>query len=141
MNWSRRLGQPRSRDSRRRWSPPSSPPTRPPGLRTASSPLRSSAGHPPPTGPWRRRVSVPASTPPCFRASALANAIRYACLHRTNVPRLLTITANGVTYPTAAVRTAVMLIHPRRVYGDPGDAARYTTDVQLDWTMTNDRLE
>ena len=106
-------------------------------------------GTPPPDLPLSRpvirydcwAVSLSSSKPPWFRASALANAIRYACLHRTNVPRLLTITANGVTYPTAAVRTAVMLIHPRRVYGDPGDAARYTTDVQLDWTMTNDRLE
>ena len=85
-------------------------------------------------------VSLSSSKPPWFRASALANAIKYACWQRTAVPRLLTITANGVTYPTAAVRTAVMLIAPRRVYGDPGDAAHYTTDVELSWTMTGDRI-
>ena len=85
-------------------------------------------------------VTLSSSKPPWFKASAIANAIRTACLQRTAVPRLLDITANGVTYPTAAVRTAVMLIHPRRVYGDPANAAHYTTDVQLAWTMTNDRI-
>ena len=86
-------------------------------------------------------VSLTSNKPPWFKASTIANAIKYACWHPIAIPRLLTITANGVTYPSAAVRSAVMLIQPRRVYGDAGDAAHYTTDVELTWAMTNDRLD
>lgn len=86
-------------------------------------------------------VSLSSSKPPWFKASAIATAIKYACWHRTNIPRLLTITANGVTYPSAAVRSAVMVTQPRRIYGDPADAARYSCDLQLVWAVTNDRLD
>lgn len=86
-------------------------------------------------------VSLTSAKPPWFMANALATAIRYACWQRTAIPRLLTITSGGVTYPTAAVRSAVMVTQPRRVYGDPGDAARYTCDISLVWAMTNDRLD
>lgn len=78
--------------------------------------------------------------PPWFRAAALASAIRYACWSRTAIPRLLTITANGVSYPSAAVRDAYMATQPRRVYGDVGDYARYSCDIALVWAMTNDTL-
>ena len=71
-------------------------------------------------------VNLSSSRPPWFKANAIATAIKYACWHRTNIPRLLDITANGVSYPSAAVRSAVMVTQPRRVYGDPGDAARCT---------------
>ena len=86
-------------------------------------------------------VSPSSSKPPWFKANAIATAIKYACWHRTNIPRLLTITANGVTYPTAAVRSAVMVTQPRRIYGDPANAARYSCDISLVWAMTNDRLD
>ena len=85
-------------------------------------------------------VSPSSSKPPWFKANAIATVIRYACWSRTNVPRLLTITANGVSYPTAAVRSAVMVTQPRRIWGDGGDYARYSADISLVWTMTNDRI-
>lgn len=85
-------------------------------------------------------VSPSSSRPPWFKANAIATAIKYACWQRTAIPRLLMITANGVSYPSAAVRDAVMVTQPRRVYGDPANAARYTCDIALVWAVTNDTL-
>ena len=74
-------------------------------------------------------------------AAAIASTIRYACWQRTNIPRLLDISSNGKSYPSAAVRSAVMVTQPRRVYADPGDYARYSADISLVWAMTGDRLD
>jgi len=85
-------------------------------------------------------VKPNSNKPNWLMAAALASALRYACWDRIGFPRLLDISSNGKAYPSAAVRSAYMTIQPRRVYADPGDYARYSTDIALVWAMTNDRL-
>lgn len=106
-------------------------------------------GAPDPMLPVKRTViqadcwaTVPGSNkPPWFKANALAEAIRYACWSRTNIPRPLTITANGVSYPSAVVLSAYLATEPRRIYSDAADYSRYSMDVALTWVTVNDRLD
>lgn len=78
--------------------------------------------------------------PPWWQANNLAELIRYATLQRTGINRLLTISANGVTYPPAVVQTAYLLTEPRRSYADAADYALYTADLAIEWTTVNDRI-
>lgn len=79
--------------------------------------------------------------PPWFRANRLAKHISAATRNRTNVSRLLTISANGVQYPSAIVQGARILTSPRRMPDDPGDAARYQFDLWLQWIMTAEVID
>lgn len=78
--------------------------------------------------------------PPWEFARALATAIVLDARERTVPARVLTIIANGVTYPPATVRSAIVVTAPRRIYGDPGDAARYSMDLSLDWVAVGDTI-
>lgn len=84
-------------------------------------------------------ATVPGSNkPPWFKANALARVIRRATLDRYNIPRVLTITANGITYPKAVVKTAYLATSFRRIYDDAGDYARYSGDVALTWVTVGE---
>ncbi|MEV7770582.1 hypothetical protein [Kitasatospora sp. NPDC086791] len=86
-------------------------------------------------------ATVPGSNkPPWNQAAALAGAIRRATWDRRNISRPLQITANGIAYPAAAVRTAYMPTAFRRIYDDQGDYARLQADLALSWVTVNDRL-
>jgi len=78
--------------------------------------------------------------PPWGKANALAEVIRYATLPRSGVNRLLTITANGVTYPPATVQAARLLTEPMRRYGDAADYANYSFDLAMTWVTAGDRI-
>jgi hypothetical protein len=86
-------------------------------------------------------VNPGSNKPPWFKANALASVIQRATWDRTGIPRLLTLTANGVTYPNATVQTAYVVTPPRRLYGDGADYARYQMDLALQWITTGDRLD
>lgn len=87
-------------------------------------------------------ATVPGSNrPPWGQANALAEAIRYAAWSRTAIPRPLTITANGVAYPSAVVQSAYVGTEPRRIYSDAADYARFSMDLALTWVTVNDRLD
>jgi hypothetical protein len=79
--------------------------------------------------------------PPWLMAGSIAAAIRRATWDRYRIPRPLSITVNGVTYPTAVVRSAYLATSFRRLYDDAGDYARYQADLALDWVTANDRLD
>ena len=79
--------------------------------------------------------------PPWNMAAAITQAILRATWDRYHIPRTLTLSANGVTYPSAVVRSAYMATTFRRVYDDAGDYARYTGDLALTWVTVNDRLD
>lgn len=86
-------------------------------------------------------ATVPGSNkPPWPKAAAIATVIRRATWDRYRIPRPLTLAVNGVTYPTAVVRSAYLATTFRRVYDDQGDYARYQADLALDWITANDRL-
>ena len=87
-------------------------------------------------------ATVPGSNkPPWLKAGALAVAVRRATWDRYRIPRPLPIAVNGVTYPTAVVRSAYLATTFRRVYDDQGDYARYQADLALSWITANDRLD
>jgi len=65
--------------------------------------------------------------------SQLAEQIRFGCLDRDTFGRLLPITANGVTYPSARVLSAKMLTEPHRVWHDSGDYAGVLFNLALQW--------
>jgi len=79
--------------------------------------------------------------PPWYRANRLARNISVATRNRINVSRLLTISANGVQYPSAMVQAATVLTSPRRMWDDAGDFARYTMDVRMQWIMPGETLD
>ncbi len=75
------------------------------------------------------------SKPPWNKANALAELIVRACYprtdaERTNLCRLLTLPSG---YPAARVLSAYPVTEPRRNYGDIGDYASFTFDLQLNW--------
>jgi hypothetical protein len=72
---------------------------------------------------------------PWWRANALAEQVRSATYDRQHSHRGIPISAGGKQYPGAVVLAATMLTEPRRGYGDPGDYARYSCDIQLIWTQ------
>ena len=87
---------------------------------------------------WSAR---PGSTkPPWNTANRLAKHISAASRDRYKVMRPLTINANGVSYPAAAVQRAAMMTSPRRILDDAGDFARYQFDLQLQWITLAERL-
>lgn len=63
----------------------------------------------------------------------LAAQIYRGTLDRTTFGRLLNITAGGLTYPSARVKSAEMLTEPRRIWHDTGDYAGKTFDLKLTW--------
>lgn len=86
-------------------------------------------------------ATVPGSNkPPWWKAAALTRVIRRATLDRYNIPRLLTITANGIAYPSAVVKTAYLATSFRRVYDDAGDYARYQGDLALTWVTVGEQI-
>jgi len=75
------------------------------------------------------------SKPPWNRANELAELVVRACYprtdaERTNLCRLLTLPGS---YPAVRVLSAYPVTEPRRSYGDIGDYASYTFDLQLNW--------
>lgn len=87
-------------------------------------------------------ATVPGSNkPPWWKARALASAIQRATWDRIHIPRLLTVQANGITYPSAVVRSAYLATAFRRIYDDQGDYARYQADLALSWVTANDKLD
>lgn len=79
--------------------------------------------------------------PPWGMAAALAQTILRATWDRYSIPRPLPVNLNGVTYPTAVVRTAYVATSFRRLYDDQADYARYQGDLALEWTTVNDTLD
>jgi hypothetical protein len=73
-------------------------------------------------------------------ANQLAEQIRMGTYDRTTFGRLLTISANGVTYPTARVLSAKMLTEPRRAWHDAGDYAGFIFDLALQWTAAGEEI-
>lgn len=98
-------------------------------------------GTPHSTMPLRRPVvqvecwgTVPGSDKlPWGIPTQLCEQIRMGCLDRNTFSRLLPITANGVTYPSARVLSAKMLTEPRRIWSDIGDYAGKQFDLALQW--------
>lgn len=78
------------------------------------------------------------SEPPWLKASVLAETVRYACLDRVRVPRLLRIQINGVAYPSAQVMAAYLVTEPRRLYEDPAMYARVQMDMAIQWRTAGD---
>lgn len=75
------------------------------------------------------------SKPPWGQANYLAELIVRGCYPRTDaervaIQRTLTLPAN---YPQARVLSAYPVTEPRRSYGDIGDYAAFTFDLQLNW--------
>jgi hypothetical protein len=98
-------------------------------------------GTPHSTMPLRRPVvqvetwgTVPGSDKlPWGIPSQLCEQIRMGCLDRNAFGRLLSIAANGVTYPSARVLSAKMLTEPKRLYHDAGDYAGNLFNLALQW--------
>lgn len=73
--------------------------------------------------------------PPWGKSLSLATQIYLGCLGRRTVPRAVTVSKGGLTYPPATVRTAYAPMEPRRLPGDPGDYAIYSIDLALTWSQ------
>lgn len=87
---------------------------------------------------WATRPG--SNKPPWWQANVLMETIRYATLQRTGLNRTLSLSVNGVTYPSAVVDSAVFLTEPRRDYSDAADYARYLADVQFTWRTIGDQI-
>jgi hypothetical protein len=59
---------------------------------------------------------------------------------RTTFGRLLTITAGGVSYPYARVKSARMLTEPRRIWHDSGDYAGKMFNLEFQWTAAGEEI-
>ncbi|MEV5710174.1 hypothetical protein [Actinoallomurus sp. NPDC052274] len=82
---------------------------------------------------------VPGSNrPPWWMAANLAEQIRSACYDMLTFGRELQPAVGDVTYPTARATSVYPLTEPHRVYGDVGDNAGYSFDLQFQW-VTLDR--
>jgi hypothetical protein len=77
---------------------------------------------------------------PWFKANNLAMIIQRACWDRFHFNRLLTLKAGNASYPAATVTSAYLTTPPRRIYDDPGDYARYQTDLALTWITSGDQF-
>lgn len=75
------------------------------------------------------------SKPPWGQANYLAELIVRACYPRTDAERVAIqrtlLLPTG--YPQARVLSAYPVTEPRRSYGDIGDYAAFTFDLQLNW--------
>jgi hypothetical protein len=99
-------------------------------------------GTPHSTTPLRRPVcqvdclaTVPGSDRiPWGIANQLAEQVRMGTMDRRHFGRPLTITAGGLTLPTATVKGATMLTEPRRIWSDVGNYGGFSFDLRLDWT-------
>lgn len=83
-------------------------------------------------------VKPGSNKPPWWKANVLAETIRYATLQRTGFNRLLSLSAGGVSYPSARVQTANLTTEPRRRYSDAGDYAIYGFDLAVEWMTAGD---
>lgn len=105
--------------------------------------VRTSGGRPVLDNPLRQPVVTvdtwackPTSSKPLWnRANELAELIVRACYPRDEAEkqalcRLLTLPTG---YPAARVLSAYPVTEPRRSYGDIGDYASFTFDLQLNW--------
>ena len=78
----------------------------------------------------------PGSNKPPWNASwSLARQIQMACKDRFEVSREVAVSANGVTYPSAEVRSVVVMNVARRAYGMKSDYAGHLFDVLMTWTQ------
>lgn len=80
-------------------------------------------------------VKPTSSKPPWNKANQLAELIVRACeplseQERIAMKRTLTLPTG---YPAARVESAYVVTEPRRSYGDIGDYASFTVDLQLHW--------
>lgn len=106
-------------------------------------------GNPDPLLPVNRpviQVDVWATTPgsnrpPWWQATAISNAIKYACWSRVQMPRPLDITVRGRQYPLAVVQGATLLTTFRRLYEDSADYAHLTGDLWLSWIAPGDVID
>lgn len=78
--------------------------------------------------------------PPWGQANVIAETIRYATLQRTGFNRELSLSANGVSYPSAAVQSAYLMTEMRRMYSDAADYAHYSFDMQMTWITIGDHI-
>lgn len=78
--------------------------------------------------------------PPWRKASAIGQAIVRATWDRQSIARPLPLVVNGVTYPTAVVKTAYITSNFRRMYDDAGDYAHLQGDLALEWVTVNERI-
>ncbi len=85
-------------------------------------------------------VKPGSNRPPWWMANNLAETIRYATLQRTGINRVLTITANGVAYPSAVVQSPYLVTEPRRVYSDAAEYACYSFDLAAEWTTVGELI-
>jgi hypothetical protein len=100
-------------------------------------------GSPHSTMPLRRPVcqvecwaTTPGSNiPPWGKAADLAEQIRYATYDRHFFGRGLTVSLNGVPYPSARVNSVKILTEPHRAYGDQADYAGVSFDIAFQWTQ------
>lgn len=80
---------------------------------------------------WAR--SANSNKPPWALANNLAESIYAATRSEALSHATLTAPSNRA-YPAIAIKEVVCVLEPQRVFGDPGDAARYRVNVQLYWT-------
>lgn len=76
--------------------------------------------------------------PPWGQANVIAETIRYATLQRTGFNRVLSLGANGASYPGAVVTSAYFATEFRRLYSDAADYARFQADMQISWQTVGD---
>jgi hypothetical protein len=76
-------------------------------------------------------VAPNSGRPPWNLAAQLAEAIVAATLDHRNVPRRIAMP--NANHRPAFVRSAWVVSEPRRVPSDPGDYARLSMDLALDW--------
>lgn len=88
---------------------------------------------------WATRPG--SNKPPWPDAAVIAAAIRRATWDRYHIARPLSLSVNGVAYPTTVVQSAYLATGFRRLYDDAGDYARYQADLALTWVTVNDRLD
>lgn len=120
-----------------------------PWLKTGYITVSVVGGNPDPLLPVSRPViqvdcwaTVPGSNkPPWNLAAALSRAVLRATWDRHRIPRALTPTAGGVTYPTAVVQSATIATTFRRMYDDDADYAHLSGDLHLSWVMAHDTLD
>lgn len=74
-------------------------------------------------------------------ANQLAEQVVAGAYDRRHFGRALTISAGGVTYPTATVKSATVLTEPRRIWHDEGDFAGFAFDLRLIWSALGEVVQ
>ena len=89
-----------------------------------------------PVGQVECWATIPGSDKlPWNLAAGLCEEIYRATLDRQNFGRLLTITDDGVPYPSARASSAKVLTEPHQIWSDVGDYAGWQFDLLLQWTQ------